>query len=330
MIKLNLPKVKAMLLTGGADTRILLSCMSQEQRNKLLYKTVDTPYWSNTNNDSLIAKEIAEAFHLHHQTYSFEDQEIKKRTEYPQSKQETQYTIYDNNVRWISGKFGSELFGGASFDRSLNLDYVFSERVDVLKNKLLQSLITSYNYEKIGSPWQRLNQKILSVNSINKEGAFISQMLLRSQFTSIYSRSNYNNFIIPSASYFLGPMFPYIDTRIIDFFLKCPREFILNYSLYEYIFIHISEKKLIKIPFHSNMIKFVESLQKAGNEPVLKNVGTESKCNYKEYFKTNFSPSLFKGTFLEKLPSADEHKIPEPFLSRICDLTCFLLELQKR
>ena len=319
-----------MLLTGGSDTRMLLSCMNNEQRDALMYSTCDNPYWSSSNNDLLVAKLIAKTFNLRHEAYS-EPEDENTIIRLPQSNREIQYPIYGNKVKWINGQFGSELFGGASFDGSLTLDYLFSERIDSLKSKLLNSFITPQFYKNIGSPWNRLNQKILSMDSINKEGAFISQMLLRSQFTSIYSKNNANAFIIPSRFHFSGVILPYIDTRIIDFFLRCPREFLLNYSLYEYVFMHFSDKKLIEVPFHSNMMKFVESLPKMDdNEMVIPNVGTESGCNYKEYFEQNFTPNLFEGTFLDRLSHTDGHRIPEPFLSRICDLNCFLLGLKNR
>ena len=328
--EINSLNVNYMLLTGGSDTRMLLSCMNDEQRRSLIYRTYDSPYWSSSNNDLLVAKLIVEAFSLHHETYS--KPEDKNKIKLPQSNRETQYTAFNKQARWISGQFGSELFGGASLDgESLALGYSFSKRLDTLKDKLLNSLITSQSYKKIGSPWSRLNQKILAINSTNKEVYFVQQMLLRSQFTSIYSTENVHTFIIPSRFHFSGSILPYIDTRIIDFFLRCPREFLLNYSLYEHVFTHFSDKRLTKIPFHSNMMKFIESLPKINEkEMVIKNVGTESKCNYREYFEQNFMPNLFEGTFLEKLSCTDGHKIPKPFLSRICDLNCFLLGLRNR
>lgn len=328
--EINSLEVRRMLLTGGSDTRILLSCMTHEQRNKLLYRTYDSPHWSSTNNDLLIAKLIAKSFNLRHESRS-NSQDIKKAVSFPQSDKEVQYTVCRNKIKWISGKFGSELFGGASFGEYLGLDYYFSKRIDHLKDKLLSSLITLQLYESLGSPWVRFNQMVLSINSKSREAAFISQMLLRSQFTSIYSRNNVNTFLIPSRSHFSDSVLPYIDTRVIDFFLRCPREFLLNYSLYEYIFVHFADKRLIEIPFHSNMMRFVESLPKMTKEEIVtKNVGTKSKCNYKSYFENNFNPSFFTDTFLNRLSREDSWKIPEPFLSRICDLTCFLLGLQSK
>ena len=327
--EINFMDVGCMLLTGGSDTRVLLSCMSDEQRNKLLYLTYDHPRWSNTNNDLLVAKLIAKELNLNHKAYSNYGE--KDQIKLPQTALETQYVIDSNSSRYISGQFGSELFGGASFDKSLFLDYFFSRRIDDLKNKLLNSLVTVELYQEIGSPWNRLKWKILSMDSVSKEASFIWQMLLRSQFTQIYSRANVNSFIIPSKFHFCGGVLPYIDTRIIDFFLRCPREFLLNYSLYEYILIHFSDKRLREIPFHSNMMKFVETLKKTDKtEPVLKNVGTYSGCNYREYFERKFNPLFFDGTFLSELSNRDSHRLPEPFLSRICDLNCFISGIQSR
>lgn len=322
--------VSAMLLTGGSDTRMLLSCMKEKQRNKLLYKTFSA---SDTQSDLLIAKMIAKTFNLNHHHYSRPGEE-KLIVKFPQSSKITQYKAFNNKIQWIGGQFGTELFGGGALNGFLGLDYCFSEIPNFLKDRLLNSLITFQTYKKIGSPWNRLNEKILLTDSINKEGAFMQQVLLRSQFTSIYSRTSTSTFIIPSEHHFIGVVLPFIDTRMIDFFLRCPREFLLNYSLYEYVFMHFSEKKLVEIPFHSNMMNFVESLPKMEKDKTAlksKKVDCAPKvCDYVEYFKNHFHPLLFERTFLNGLSHTDGQKIPEPFLSRICDLNCFLLGLRNK
>lgn len=328
---INNLKPKYMLLTGGSDTRVLLSCMNEEQRKNLIHRTHETPVWSNTDNDLMVAKRIAKTLDLHHESYSSHPQakEVEAITKTPQGHREIRYNIVDDRrLGYITGQFGSELFGGVFFDESLSLGYVFSKRLDSLKNALVGSLITPQRYNQIGSPWARLNQKVLSINSISKEGAFVPQRLLRSQFTSMYSLHNVNTFIIPSRHHFFHSITPYIDTRTIDFFLRCPREFLLNYNLYEYILTHFSEKKLSEIPFHSNMLKFVESLPGIEKNKDI-NIGAKSKCNYREYFENNFSPSLFQGTFLGEFSHKDSHKIHEPFLHKVCDLNSFLLGLQE-
>ena len=78
-------------------------------------------------------------------------------------------------------------------------------------------------------------------------------------------------------------------------------------------------------------MKFVERFSKINPETaVMGNVGVESTCNYRSYFEKNFSPSLFEGVFLEKMSVKEADRIPQNILFKICDLTCFMLELQKR
>ena len=78
-------------------------------------------------------------------------------------------------------------------------------------------------------------------------------------------------------------------------------------------------------------MKFIERFSKINPEKtVVGNVGVESTCDYTSYFEKNFSPILFEGTFLEKISAKEAGRIPKNILSKICDLTCFMLELQKR
>ena len=317
-------KVKTMFLTGGSDTRILLSCMSQEQRSRLSYITYDSPSWSGrVNHDSIVAKLLSEAFNLSHTIHK-----IKELDWYPQSVLETFYRR-EGQIIIIKGQYGSELFGGAGLNKSSAEDFTFtfSKTLDILRNKLLKSLITHEHYKRIGSPWKRLNQKVLSIRSVSKEAAFIQETLLRSQFTSIYANKNVHTFLIPSRHHFFWSLLPYIDTRILDVYLRCPREFLLNYNLYEYIFTHFAEKKLIEIPFNSNMMRFVESLSKIKKEAP-SDINVKNRSRYAEFFEKHYSSSLFENTFLKELSNADAYKIPEPFLSRICVITAFLLGLQ--
>ena len=120
-----------------------------------------------------------------------------------------------------------------------------------------------------------------------------------------------------------------MDTRILDVFFRCPREYLLNYNLYEYFLQNFCEKKLLDIPFHSAMMKYVENFKSAVKDTT-KLFGSLSKCNYKMYLEKQFSPILFKGTFLAGLSNVNASKIPEPFLHRICDLNSFLLGLKNR
>lgn len=315
-----------MQLSGGSDSRMLLSVMNPKQRSKMLFRTYEALLdVSNTNLNSMIAKLISQTFNLHLEIHRVSNKERFNLTKFPQSNRILRYSPDWNKNRWIVGYFGSELFGGAFFHKFEPPEYVFSRRFAWLKNKLLRLLITREKYEKMESPWRKLNQKVLAMDAISKEGAFILQILLRSQFTSIYSIDNGHNFIMPSQNHFCGKICPYIDTRIINCFLRCPREFLLNFNLYEYAFSHFSERKLIEIPFVSSMTGYVESIQKFDKTP---SVETELSCNYNRYLKEYFSASLFEGTFLDRFSNENIYKIHEPFLYRISDLNCFLLGLK--
>ncbi|MCZ0931868.1 MAG: hypothetical protein OXJ52_01780 [Oligoflexia bacterium] len=313
-------------LTGGADTRILMSCMSEAQLKNLNYRTFKSAFWDNTNYDSFVAKQLAERFHLNH--FTARDYTIKQSDFFHLSylslrdqKQELKKTM--------TGMFGSELFGGAVLDTNSLLDYKFSKRIDKIKDRLCQSVITLSDYKKVGSPWDKLKRKIIHSENLFREQDVAQQILLRSQWSSMYSKYNISAFVMPYYYIKSGRVCPYIDTRMIDFFLNCPREFLLNYILYEYVFIHFIDKKWTEIPFYSDMMKFVEVFSKwRPEETVVNDVCAKPASGYQVYFEKNFSPSLFEGAFLEKLSVKDGSRIPEDVLFKICDLICFLSGLQ--
>ncbi|MCZ0931871.1 MAG: hypothetical protein OXJ52_01795 [Oligoflexia bacterium] len=322
----NFLGVSQMELTGGTDTRILISCMMKLQRKSLGYRTFEQAFWSSANNDSIVAKKIAKEFNLNHFS---EKIPVTVKTDFPISYLLPEISAYP--VKILSGLFGSELFGGAVLQADSVLDYRLSDRIDKIKDGLFQLTVAKEDYKRLGSPWERLKHKIIYSNHPFKEQDLAQQILLRSHWTSIYSSFNSPFFIEPYYHIKNNKVCPYLDTRMIDFFLNCPREFLLSYILYEYVFCHLADKRWTEIPFHSNMMKFVEVFSKINPEKaVMGNVGVESACNYKVYFERNFSPSLFEDTFLEKISVKEADKIPSDILFKICDLNCFMLELQKR
>ena len=314
-------------LTGGADTRILMSCMNEDHLKKLNYRTFESAFWDDTNYDRIVAKQLAEQFNLNH--FTAKDYRIEK----PEFFHLSYLSLRDQkreSKRTLSGMFGSELFGGAILDANSLLDYRFSDRIDQIKDRLFQSVVSAKDYKRVGSPWERLKRKILQSENPFREQDVAQQILLRSPWASIYSKYNVSAFVIPYHYIKSSRVCPYIDTRMMDCFLSCPREFLLNYILYEYVFTHFIDKKWTKIPFYSDMMKFVETLPKWRPEEVVVNdVCAQPAGSYQMYFEKSFSPSLFEGTFLEKLSAKPAGAIPEDVLFKICDLICFLTELRK-
>ena len=314
-------------LTGGADTRILMSCMSETQLKSLKYRTFKSAFWDDTDYDRIVAKQLAEKFNLNH--FTAQNYLIEK----PEFFHLSYLSLRDQKKgiqKTMSGMFGSELFGGAVLDAYSLLDYKFSDRIDKTKNRLFQSIMALSDYKKIGSPWEKLKRKIIHSKNLFREQDVIQQILLRSPWTSIYSKYNVSAFVIPYHYIKSNRVCPYIDTRLLDCFLNCPREFLLNYILYEYVFVHIIDKKWTEVPFYSDMMKFVEVFSKLHpKEIVVNDVCAKPASSYQLYFTKNFSPALFEGTFLEKVSVKKADKIPKDVLFKICDLICFLSELQK-
>ena len=323
----NFLDVSQLDLTGGADTRILMSCMSPAQLKRLNYRTFESAFWDDTNYDMILAKQLAQKFNLNH--FTVENYAIHQ----PDFFHLSYSSIRDQKnkaTKSISGMFGSELFGGALLAVDSLLDYRFSERIDKIKDSLFQSLITLSDYKRIGSPWDKLQHRIIYSENPFKEQDLAQQILLRSPWTSVYSKYNVSAFVIPYYYIRSSRVCPYIDTRMIDFFLSCPREFFLNYILYEYVFTHLVDKKWTEIPFYSDMMKFVETFSKIKPEDIVVNdVSAKSACGYKLYFEKYFSASLFEGTFLEKADIKSVNKIPKDILFKICDLNGFMSDLSK-
>ena len=322
--EIDLSRTDKMFLTGGSDTRILLSCINEKTRKRMKFITFYSPPWSpNNDNDVLISKMIADTLNLNHEIYNFQNNNIDNN---PYGHLQTHYS---SEAYHISGMFGTELFGGKLFRKRFSdvlEPYIYSDKLDKIK-KNLTSLLSHEDYKRIGSPWERLNKRLFYGDSENREEILMLQTLFRSQFTSLYSCYNVSEFMIPYLNHF-QTILPYMDTRIIDVFVRSRREYLERYNLYEYVLKHFCGKKLLQIPFCSSITSYVEGIKNVSsyidaNEHI-------SRCNYKLYFEKFFKSSLFKGTFLNKLSNADSQKISEPFLHRICDLNSFLLGLENR
>ena len=325
MADLHCSGTRFMCLTGGSDTRMLLACMTNEYRESLIFRTRRAP---ETEEDVSAARLLAEALDLRHEEHCRNKQDEGESAFPPAISKIIKYQYFrDPHFNWITGNFGSALFGGGMLVDSLGLQYRFSENPAPLRSALLKTVVTQKDFSRIGSPFDRLKEGTFCMDSLNKEGAFLQEILIRSQFTSINVFFDDETCTIPSRNHAVGAVAPFSDTRIIDVFLSAPREYLLNYSLYEYVFTHFANKKLTKIPFHSNMTNFVENL------PKLEKAGkttrpTKQGFDYAEYFDRRFSPSLFEGTFLSRLSSAEGKDLPEPFLSRIGLLVGLSLSLK--
>ena len=230
----NFLNISLMDLTGGTDTRILISCMNELQRKGITYRTFESPFWSSTDNDLIVAKKIAEEFNLSHFPVKHMDIQVNLPVSYLLMRRyypEKTFRQGGYPEKTFSGIFGSELFGGAILNTQSALDYRFSDRIDKIKDRLFQSVMTLSDYKRIGSPWEKLTYKITHSKNPFKEQDLVQQILLRSPWTSIYASNNSEVFITPYYYIKYKKVCPYVDTRMIDCFFKLSQRIFIELYL---------------------------------------------------------------------------------------------------
>ncbi len=101
-------QIKAANLSGGADTRLILAHLTQEQRESFQFITDKSPTLEEDNDkDVLIAKRLAEKFHLQHEIRSHEIKEIDQDAVF--------YRTEPVTIPKLSGNHGGEILGADVF-----------------------------------------------------------------------------------------------------------------------------------------------------------------------------------------------------------------------
>ncbi len=224
-------------LSGGADTRLVLSCLSRSQRRKIEFVTYNTlPIKEDLDKDVIIAKMLAERLGLRHRV-----NKIKKKYEILDICQDKIKGLQSNIITSLCG---GEFLGGDCYGFS-------TVKIEGLNRKFVEEKTMIFNKEfrnSMSSPLTAFKKTLDSIKAENKYLMFYINQYIRGFFTSIY-RGYGSGFLMPCSN-ILSMDSPYWDKNFLKTLLTIPEEILQDYRLYNKIYSdHFPE--LIDIPTNS-------------------------------------------------------------------------------
>lgn len=250
-------------LSGGADTRLILSNIPEEQRNDMVFNTQKSPYLSESEDrDVIIAKMIASRAKLNHHISSPSPGIIDGEVVFGSKFFEERRSFA--SVPSLGGWYGGEFLGGVCFPiapvqlKNINRMRIRSRLIRIFSRDFLK---------KISDPYNSINELLDNLNAENKELLFLIHHLTRGFFTNIYmgTRAGWND------PYSFPTRFKTIfwDRDFLETLLKIPKEILLDYNLYNQLYKnHFPE--FIDIPTNSLLANRNDScipLMEEGIEP---------------------------------------------------------------
>jgi hypothetical protein len=239
-------------LTGGADTRLILSNLSKKQREDMLFYTDKRQGLDeDKDKDIIIAKEIAKELGLKHM---IRRKKHKAKIEFDDSSFERARNLPDY-ARSLSGIYGGEFLGWDCFNASpVKINEISKKEIDVR----MKEIFSKRFLRKINHPYKTLKKEIRSINAENKEFLFYIHQFTRGFLTYIYGGACISNMWGHPYRSCINDNSIYKDTSLLKFLLTIPMDYIKDYKLYNEIYrVHFHE--LIHIPTNSPLAKRKDS-----------------------------------------------------------------------
>lgn len=273
-------------LSGGLDTRLILSAMSLEDRKHVTFTSLLTEPLNETNDrDILIASQIAARLDLNYQIIPMSNWWNVWSKAFDES--------YFTDLRYpqmpyiFSGHYGSELVKGEfsllipSFIQDIinqnkdhSIDLIASK---FYKSKIIDSILNSKIYHKnfkeyFHQAFENLFTELKSYNTENKLLLFAINQMTRSFFSTMYSGS-FGSWLMTYRFPTVWNL-PFIDRNILELLLSVPVEILIdkNQSFYNEIYKN-NFPELIDIPtsssfgsIESNCISYFDDGKEPKNE----------------------------------------------------------------
>lgn len=238
---INTPESFLCTLTGGLDTRLVLSNISPNLRKELNFATISTPYLAlDIDKDILIAKQIAKELNLKHTIEFFPSWHIQYEKEFELSFFNTWREKSDK--RGITGVYGTELMGGGWFSM---MPEIIQNKITNKKTPFQLKNIFKDKPSSIFSE-QFLKQTDNSANILEKElnnkscennyYQFAMEHITRGFYT--YFHSGTRNKWHHTHDLLTNIVTPFSDKKLLKYFLTIPFEYLVdkNYSVYNMLF----------------------------------------------------------------------------------------------
>jgi hypothetical protein len=214
------------LLTAGADSRLILSCLKPAQRQDMLFMTSNISILAPEEDKDVIgASELAQVLGLAHEVLQWA---------YSEHDFGSDYFDETKTRRWakiIGGWHGGEFLGGyCKRAAPIRTILTFSE-VDAT----LRSTFSWWFRRKLKRhPFETYQAEIAAVSAENREFYFQIQQMTRGFFTNIYNGSR-GSWLQPYELVNQG-FSPFWDSRFLQAILQVPFELVADYQLYNVIF----------------------------------------------------------------------------------------------
>ncbi|MBN2111706.1 hypothetical protein JW707_01270 [Candidatus Woesearchaeota archaeon] len=269
-------------LSGGADTRLILSNLTERQRHLTKFATNQSAYLKEKEDmDVFIAKRIAGMLNLN----------LKVRKSKPNVKEFGEHFFEKrpiNNPKKVrlTGTFGGEFLGGCCFEKCpIQINKINDKEI----RQSLKKIFTNHFLEKISDPLVSLKKELQNIKAENKELYFAIHQFTRGFFTRIYggSRSGMGS-LSPCQLAIESRESVFWDSRFLKVLLTVPKEFLVDYNVYNQIYKkHFPE--LTNVPTNSGLSDRKDSCMEfigSGTEPKKVKKPRYSKA-LQEYLKSS-------------------------------------------
>lgn len=250
----NSQKIQTALLSAGADSRLILASLTQEQRAGVRFYTSNLSHLSEEEDQDVVgAKLLAKKFNLTH---------VSEKISYYENEFGNNYFSNWRILRFhqvYGGWHGGEFFGGFSLKAApIHPNLVEKEIKDRYKSLFSRRFRKSVNID----PWQSYLQ------NLEPELLFSMRQFIQPFFTTIYGGAR-GHWLQPFQLVSHGYS-PFWDSRIIQQVLSIPIEFLWDYRFYNELMKNVPQE-FLEIVSNSPLTKRADSIL-----PVL-NTGVEPK-----------------------------------------------------
>lgn len=218
-----------MFLSGGADTRLILSNLSKDQRDRIKFYTWKNPYLKeDEDRDVIIAKMLTKKLNLNHKI--------------------TGVKIKRTSKKFLGGLCGGEFLGGGCFNVGLKIEKVNKKKTEESFKKIFsEKFLENISF----SPYSSLKKTLRGIKAENKEFLFNIHQITRGFFTNVYGGSS-GGWLNP---YHFRQNTPFWDKDFLKVLLTVPKDYLINYKLYNQVYKDYYQE-LIKIPTNNELLVF--------------------------------------------------------------------------
>lgn len=307
-------------LTGGSDTRVMLACLSEEQKQSLTFCCISDGYWSRDNDDAEVASLLAQQMNLKLDLVSHANKNVFST---PGSVKAMRAD--GTRAPILSGVLGTESNGGA----------VFNEFAAELRNRPLEKYSEEIRgffgegeYVHASQAYDKFYDQMLSEKGASKEYCYMVKVLWQSELTSFYTRNGTGRFIFSYESILQHKISPFLSDICLAWLMRLPREYLVNYQIYRELF-KSKLRRYAEIPFESNITKFASELPRLRVKYKREGV---SGFDYARYLHDKLSSEFFKNAPIEinNFEPITDYSWRRAYFARLVDLKILDEGLRRR